>query len=160
MSLWGWSLHKWLKWGGGCLQCPTATSSSTLCMPFHWEEQPGKGDKMLQLPLHRPYEWYDIIKYKPSKLNFYLSFSLSLWQEFPGTATAGNVTLTDHSISYQFQVTAAIMNGQTLNEGDRSSITTGTILFVPEPGKVLVLSCCALYVILHCYSQDYQLLQM
>jgi len=54
--------------------------------------------------------------------------------EFPGTATAGNVTLTDHSISYQFQVSAAVMNGQTLNEGERSTITASTVLFVPEPG--------------------------
>ena len=60
-------------------------------------------------------------------------------QEFPGTATAGNITLTHHSISYQFQVSAAVTNGQTLNEGDRSTVTAGTILFVPEPGKILVL---------------------
>ena len=69
-----------------------------------------------------------------------LSPSLSL-QEFSGTATAGNITLTDHSISYQFQVSAAVMNGQTLNEGDRSTVTASTVLFVPDPGKISVLLC-------------------
>ena len=60
-------------------------------------------------------------------------------QEFPGTARVGNVTLTDHSITYQFQVSAAVGNGETFNEGDLSIITASSTVFVPEPGKTSVL---------------------
>ena len=62
-------------------------------------------------------------------------------QSFSGTATAGNITLTNHSITYEFRVSAAIMYGQTLNEGDLSTVTASTTVFVPEPGKSIDYMC-------------------
>ena len=52
---------------------------------------------------------------------------------------AGNVTLVDHSVTYQFRVSAAIMSDGNINEGDLSSITTNTTLFVPMPGTTRLL---------------------
>ena len=56
-------------------------------------------------------------------------------QSFSGTATAGNITLTNHSITYEFCVSAAVMYRQTLNKGALSTVTASTTVFVPEPGK-------------------------
>lgn len=53
---------------------------------------------------------------------------------FPGSARAGNVTLEDHSVTYQFRVSAAVMVGQNINEGELSAVTANTTLFIPEPG--------------------------
>ena len=53
---------------------------------------------------------------------------------FPGSATAGNVTLVDHSVTYQFRVSAAVMVDGNINEGELSAITINTTLFVPKPG--------------------------
>jgi hypothetical protein len=55
-------------------------------------------------------------------------------QVFPGSAMAGNVTLVDHSVTYQFRVSAAIIASGDINEGELSTITINTTLFVPEPG--------------------------
>ena len=53
---------------------------------------------------------------------------------FPGSVTAGNVTLVDHSVTYQFRVSAAVSVDGNLNEGELSAITANTTLFVPQPG--------------------------
>ena len=55
---------------------------------------------------------------------------------FPGSATAGNVTLVDHSLTYQFRVSAAVMVDGNINEGELSAITINTTLFVPKPGAL------------------------
>ena len=54
---------------------------------------------------------------------------------FPGNVTSADIALTHHSITYTFQVSAAARSGSTLNEGDPSSVTATSILFVPEPGN-------------------------
>ena len=56
---------------------------------------------------------------------------------FHGTATSGNITLVDHSVTYQFRVSAGITDSETntVNEGELSTITESTTLFIPEPGK-------------------------
>ena len=56
-------------------------------------------------------------------------------QLFPGSATAGNVTLTDDSVTYQFQVTASTFVGRVENEGNLSTITPESTIFVPERGR-------------------------
>ena len=60
----------------------------------------------------------------------------NLTQVFPGSARAGNITLVDHSITYQFRVSAAVMVGQTVNEGELSAVSLKTTLFVPNPGLI------------------------
>ena len=55
-------------------------------------------------------------------------------QVFPGYARAGNITLVDHSVTYQFRVSASVAVDQTFNEGDLSTVTINSTLFVPEPG--------------------------
>ena len=55
-------------------------------------------------------------------------------QVFPSTSTAGNISLTEHSITYQFQVSASVNFGQTSNEGDLSPFSPNTAVFVPRPG--------------------------
>ena len=55
-------------------------------------------------------------------------------QVFPGSARAGNVTLVDHSVTYQFRVSAATIESGDINEGELSAITINTTLFVPKPG--------------------------
>ena len=55
-------------------------------------------------------------------------------QAFPSTSTAGNISLTVHSITYQFQVSASVNFGQTSNEGDRSPFSPNTAIFVPRAG--------------------------
>ena len=55
-------------------------------------------------------------------------------QSFSGIATAGNITLSNHSITYEFRVSAAIMTGHTLNEGELSTVSASSTVFVPEPG--------------------------
>jgi hypothetical protein len=50
---------------------------------------------------------------------------------------AGNVTLVDHSVTYQFRVSAAIIASGDINEGELSAITINTTLFIPEPGACL-----------------------
>ena len=69
-------------------------------------------------------------------------------QVFPGSARAGNITLEDHSVTYQFRVSASIMVGQSLNEGELSFITANTDVFIPEPGKV------AMHGIVDLYSRN------
>lgn len=54
---------------------------------------------------------------------------------FPGSARAGNITITTHSVTYNFVVSAAVMAGQTVNEGEPSAATVRTTLFVPDPGS-------------------------
>ena len=59
-------------------------------------------------------------------------------QVFPGSATAGNVTLVDHSLTYQFRVSAAVIVSGDINEGDLSAININTTLFVPRPGALSI----------------------
>ena len=59
-------------------------------------------------------------------------------QVFPGSARAGNVTLVDHSVTYQFRVSAATIESGDINEGELSAITINTTLFVPKPGAYFV----------------------
>ena len=58
-------------------------------------------------------------------------------QHFPASATAGNVTLNDYSATYQFQMTASTFLGRVENEGNLSTITPESTVFVPEPGNLL-----------------------
>ena len=55
-------------------------------------------------------------------------------QILPGSARAGNITLVDYSITYQFRVSASVVDDRVLNEGELSDVTARTILFVPKPG--------------------------
>ena len=50
--------------------------------------------------------------------------------------TAGNVSLMEYSITYQFQVSASTNFGQISNEGDLSDVTANTIMYIPMPGSV------------------------
>ena len=50
--------------------------------------------------------YYKQIQYRHSKDCIHITYSYM--QFFSGTATAGNVTLTNHSITYEFRVSAAI----------------------------------------------------
>ena len=59
---------------------------------------------------------------------------------FSGTATSGNITLTQHSVFYQFQVSAATAYGSGVNEGSPSTVTANTIVFIPEPSEILYTS--------------------
>ena len=59
----------------------------------------------------------------------------SISQHFPASATARNVTLTDHSVIYQFQMTASTFLGRVESEGNLSTITPEFTVFVPEPGN-------------------------
>ena len=63
--------------------------------------------------------------------------NLPISQHFPASATAGNVTLTDHSVTYQFQMTASTFLGRVENEGNLSTITPESTVFVPESGNLL-----------------------
>ena len=56
-------------------------------------------------------------------------------QSFPSTVTSGNITLSNYSISYQFQVSASTSYGQVANEGELSPISANATIFVPEPGN-------------------------
>ena len=56
---------------------------------------------------------------------------------FSGSATSGNITLTRHSVFYEFQVSAATAYGSSVNEGSPSTVTANTVVFIPEPGKIL-----------------------
>ena len=56
-------------------------------------------------------------------------------QVFPSTSTVGNISLTEHSITYQFQVSASVTVGQTSNEGDLSPLSPNTTVFIPRPGR-------------------------
>ena len=60
--------------------------------------------------------------------------ALPCMQVFPGSARSGIITLVDHSITYQFRVSASVMLAQTFNEGELSVVTPSATLFVPEPG--------------------------
>ena len=41
---------------------------------------------------------------------------------------------------YEFQVSAATAYGSGVNEGSPSTVTANTIVFIPEPGKILCTS--------------------
>ena len=56
-------------------------------------------------------------------------------QHFPGNATAGNVLLNNHSVTYQFQMTASTFLRTVENEGNLSTITPQSTIIVPEPGR-------------------------
>lgn len=58
----------------------------------------------------------------------------TFFQVFPASATAGNVTIPDADVIYQFQVTATILTAGVLNEGDRSDISPESTVFVPVIG--------------------------
>ena len=62
-----------------------------------------------------------------------LILDLSL-KVFPSIITSGNVSVVDHSITYQFQVSASTNFDGTPNEGELSTITANTTLFIPMPG--------------------------
>ena len=40
----------------------------------------------------------------------------------------------EHSVTYQFRVSAAVIESGDINEGELSAITINTTLFVPKPG--------------------------
>ena len=61
---------------------------------------------------------------------------------FPGSARVGNITISAHSVTYNFVVSASAMADQVMNEGDPSAATVRTTLFVPDPGISIVLSAC------------------
>ena len=45
----------------------------------------------------------------------------------------GNVTLSDYLTTYHIRVSAIVMVNGIPNEGDRSTLTHSSILFVPKP---------------------------
>ena len=61
---------------------------------------------------------------------------MNLLKVFPSTITSGNVSLIEYSTTYQFQVSASTNFGQIPNEGDLSSVTANTSIFVPMPGSM------------------------
>ena len=58
---------------------------------------------------------------------------------FPGSARAGNITISAHSVTYNFVVSAAVMAGQIVNEGEPSDATVRTTLFMPDPGGFVII---------------------
>lgn len=50
-------------------------------------------------------------------------------------ANAGNITLADHSITYHFRVSAAVLFEETYNEGELSLVSSTSTLFVPNPSN-------------------------
>ena len=58
---------------------------------------------------------------------------------FPGSARAGNITISAHSVTYNFVVSAAVMTSQILNEGEPSDTTVRTALFIPDPGGSIII---------------------
>ena len=70
-----------------------------------------------------------------SILNYMFIDDPLITQLFPGSARAGNVTLTDDSVTYQFQMTASTFLGREENEGNLSTITPESTIFVPERGR-------------------------
>ena len=60
---------------------------------------------------------------------------LLITQLFPASARAGNITLTDDSVTYQFQMTASTFMGREENEGNLSTITPESTIFIPERGR-------------------------
>ena len=61
---------------------------------------------------------------------------------FLGSDTSGNITLPRHNVFYEFQVSAATVYGSSVNEGSPSTVTTNTVVFVPEPGKTTEFALC------------------
>ena len=55
-------------------------------------------------------------------------------QVFPGSVRAGNITVTSYSVTYNFLVSAGVMVGPLVNEGDLSAATIKATLFIPDPG--------------------------
>ena len=71
---------------------------------------------------------------------------------FPSTITTGNASLIEHSITYQFQVSASINSGGTPNEGELSALSANTTLFIPMPGTKATLKVVTVYKeIVHIY---------
>ena len=64
----------------------------------------------------------------------YTAMVISCLQVFPGSARAGNITLEEHSITYQFRVSAGVVEGDVINEGELSDISVSSTVYVPEPG--------------------------
>ena len=62
---------------------------------------------------------------------------------FPGSARAGNITISAHSVTYNFVVSASVMADQVMNEGEPSAASVRTTLFIPDPGSSVVLSPCS-----------------
>ena len=73
--------------------------------------------------------------------NVYIDSAMFLISQiFPASATAGNVTLTDDAVTYQFQMTAStFLGGGAENEGNLSIITPESTVFVPEQGRYITL---------------------
>ena len=60
-------------------------------------------------------------------------------QEFPGTVTSGNVTVSTTEIRYNIQMTASISVGGEINEG---MLSLATNIFVPDVGEGQSISEC------------------
>ena len=55
---------------------------------------------------------------------------------FPASARAGNITVVNHSITYEFRVSVSTIFNGMIDDGELSSVTINNTLFIPEPGII------------------------